>query len=76
MVKKVYDSIIDEKSKKIYMNRLLNYITGDMKYYLDIIRQSEYEDEQAVTISKYYDEIIGSGAEIIVWGAGASGKTR
>ena len=76
MVKKVYDSIIDEKSKKIYTNRLLNYITDDMKYYLDIIRLNDYENEQAVTISKYYDEIIGSGAEIIVWGAGSSGKTR
>lgn len=76
MVKKVYDSFIDEKSKKIYTNRLLNYITGDNRYFLDIIRLNEYEDEQELTVSKYYDELISKGTKIIVWGAGLAGHIR
>ena len=77
MVKKVYDSIIDEKSKKIYINRLLNYITGDARYFLEIIKLSEDDKETEMPkISECYDEFIKKGTQYVVWGAASSGEVR
>lgn len=77
MLKRIYDSLIDDKSRKIYTSRLLNYITGDKKYYIDIIRSNDYKKTDCITLSDYYKNLMaGTHDEAVIWGAGSSGELR
>lgn len=63
----IYNKIVDEESKDIFINRLLFSITGNHKYITNILLQTN----GGKRISKLFDE---SERPIYIYGAGIRGK--
>ncbi|MCH5250058.1 MAG: FkbM family methyltransferase [Lachnospiraceae bacterium] len=65
-IKRIYNRLEDEKSKEIFVNRLLYSLTGDRKYMLEIINKME-------EVQKIW-EFLKTSREIYIFGAGSYGR--
>lgn len=65
-IQNIYDHIVDEKSKEIYIYRLLLTFTGDMKYIRKLILCTD--------IGKEYERFLSAQDKIYVYGAGIRGR--
>lgn len=72
-VRKIYDSMLDEKSKEIFLNRLLFNISNDSKYILNILNILNLVDKEAADRKlKKFEQI---GKKIFIFGAGSYGQS-
>lgn len=64
-VQKIYNNIVDEMSKNIWLNRLLLSLTGDLKYAKDLVL--------CTSVGKEFQQFLQQQREIYVYGAGIRG---
>lgn len=78
--KKVYNSLADEKSKKIFSLRILYNLTGDYDYLFDMIELlSEFDTNEVYKLRKFYHMIKkikeeNKSSKLIIYGAGRQGN--
>lgn len=79
-VKKIYDSLMDEKSQQIFGLRLLYNLTKDYNYLLDMISYiSEFDSSKNEVFSEFYNSYKKISKEypkskFIIYGAGKYGN--
>lgn len=74
-ISSLYNALYDELSKRNFINRLCNNLTGDGRYLIQMIAENCEKDVKSFNIAEYYSGIF-SGKKIIVWGTSSSGLTR
>ena len=70
IAKKIYDNICDEKSKEIFINRVLFNLTNDSKYIDNILSILNLIDEESAN-----KKIKKNGKKIFIFGAGSYGQS-
>ncbi len=77
-LQKLYDSLYDEKSKTIFLNRLSVNLSNKIEYMVNIFRAGIDSDCPDYTIVDYYDGLKTQSINhsIIVYGASSSGNVR
>ena len=73
-IKEIYDSFYDDKSKRIFINRFLNNLTGNRNYFINMIAEN-CKNVEGYNVEKYYRES-SCEKKLIIYGAMISGKTR
>lgn len=71
----MYDALYDEMSRRNFINRLSNNISGNGSYLVNMIAEN-CDDGKDLNIVNYYRKFATNGQNLIVYGAGELGRTR
>ena len=73
-INRIYNSLEDELSKKIYENLVRLHYTGDVKYLIETVRLNGFEPDPALLQYEKLNDWVSEGRPLILYGLGRNAQ--